>query len=178
MDTALILDGLLVVLLVATITYCALLYRRLGQLRKAQSELPRMIADFNQATERAENGIAGLKQTARETGQALQERIDSARTLVEDLRFLAEQGGRLADRLEDGIRGARANVSEPAVAPAAASSAGGSTRAAPSPSKVEGGERAPQEAKAGAKTARRAMREPSNREEAEEELLRVLREGR
>lgn len=177
MDTGLILDGLLAILLVATIIYCALLYRRLGQLRKGQSELPGMVAEFNQATERAAAGIAGLKQTAQETGQALQERIDAAQSLADDLRFLAEQGERLADRLEGSIRGARANGWEPARTSPGKSAAETDRGAAPA-FESKSDERTPQAAVIGLKSARPGMREPSSRNEAEEELLRVLREGR
>ena len=44
----LILDGLVIVLLVATIVYCALLNRRLGAMRRNEDELQLLIASFKQ----------------------------------------------------------------------------------------------------------------------------------
>ena len=97
------LDILVAVLLVVTIGYAVVLNRRLSALRKDNGELERMAQVFTEATSRAEDGIARLKQTSDD----LQDRMAAAQALADDLRFLIERGGNTADRLEHRVRQAR-----------------------------------------------------------------------
>jgi hypothetical protein len=112
------LDVLMVSLLAACIVTTVILNRRLTGLRGDSAELEKLARMFQEATDRADHGVSGLKLSA----QSLQERIDQARSLVDDLQFLLERGGSLADRLEDGVRAAkRADVRpKPAQAPGGA----------------------------------------------------------
>ncbi len=103
MPWSLVLDALVAVLLAACIAAAVILERRLASLRADRSELEKLMRDFQDATDRAGHGVSGLKVSA----QALQERIDTARALAEDLQFLIERGGAAADRLENEIRAAR-----------------------------------------------------------------------
>lgn len=100
MTVALLLDSLIVLLLVATIAYCVILNRRLGELRGSQGEFVKLIESFNAATVRAEASISRLREVGEEKGAALDDRVETARALCDDLVFLVERGSRLADRLE------------------------------------------------------------------------------
>lgn len=114
-----ILDVTLVVLLGATIGYCVALHRRLGELRAAQSELPRLIDNFIEATRRAEAGIAGLKAASAATADEIGPKLGEAQVLREDLAFMIDHGGKLADRLEAAVRVARVEAQSRAAAPLA-----------------------------------------------------------
>ena len=102
-----VLDALIAILLTATIVWCVLLNRRLGDLRRHQNELSTLIADLNEATSRAEAGIAGLKHNAEVTGATLQNSIENARRLNDDLSYLSERSEQLVDRLDGSTRPAR-----------------------------------------------------------------------
>lgn len=103
MPFALILDIVIAVLLVATIAYAFVLNKRLAGLRRDKQELESLAATFGQATIRAEESIGKLKITA----SGLNEGIDRAQALRDDLAFLVERGGAAADQLEEAIRKAR-----------------------------------------------------------------------
>jgi hypothetical protein len=107
MNFASLLDILISVLLVTTIVWCVLLNRRLGGLRKNQSELATLIAELNLATSRAESGITVLKTNAEEAGASLQTSIDHAERLNDDLAYLSERGSRLVERLDEPTKRAR-----------------------------------------------------------------------
>ena len=103
MEFNLIFDALIAVLLVATIAYAAILNRKLGVLRDTKSEMAALIARFSESTERAGSGVESLKQEAGRSGEVLQNKVEAARGLVDDLGFLIEKGTRLAERLDGGI---------------------------------------------------------------------------
>lgn len=97
------LDLLLAVLLIITIAYAVSLNSRLGLLRRDKEELENLAATFANATLRAEEGVGKLKNTA----EQLQQRVDKAQSLRDDLVFLIDRGGSAADRLESTVRTAR-----------------------------------------------------------------------
>ena len=96
MPFSLILDIVVAVLLVATIAYAFLLNRRLAGLRRDKRELESLAATFGQATIRAEESIAKLKFTV----STLNDRVDRAEALRDDLAFLVDRGSRAADQLK------------------------------------------------------------------------------
>ncbi len=104
-DYGLILDGLIVVLLCATVVYAAALNRRIARLRDNRAELELAARAMADAALRADTAIKGLKQTAGSVGAAIQSDIDKARTLREELTFLVEAGEALAGRLEAAASG-------------------------------------------------------------------------
>jgi Domain of unknown function (DUF6468) len=103
MTWAVVLDVFLAVLLILSIATTAILSRRLSAMRGDRAELEQLARHFQDATSRADNGVNGLKVSV----QSLQERIDTARSLADDLEFLIERGGGLADRLEAEVRARR-----------------------------------------------------------------------
>ncbi|GEM_PF-1929412 len=107
MNLALILDGVLILLLVLSIGYSAMLHRRLGILRTAQGDMQEMILHFNQATQRAEAGISGLRGLGEEINRQVDPKLEDARVLRDDLQLLVERGERAAEQLEQSVSAAR-----------------------------------------------------------------------
>lgn len=107
MDLKLILDIVVVLLLIPTIVFAVILNNRLGVLRKNRDELARLIAHFNEATVRAESGIPRLRKAAEDAGKGLQDRVERANALRDDLAFLCERADETALKLEQTLRGAR-----------------------------------------------------------------------
>ena len=103
MPISLMLDILIAVLLVVTIVYAIILNRRLGNLRRDRQELEQLAKTFADATTRADESIGRLRATAEE----LQQRIDAAKSIGEDLAFMSDRGETLADRLEGAVRSNR-----------------------------------------------------------------------
>lgn len=91
------------VLLVITIGYAVVLNRKLGNLRRHKEDLERLAVTFSQSTARADESIQRLKGTT----DSLQNGIEKAQSLRDDLTFLIDRGALAADRLEAGVRGAR-----------------------------------------------------------------------
>jgi hypothetical protein len=163
----LLLDVIIIVLLVPTIVYAVILNTRLKQLRDNRDDLARLVAAFNDATARAESGIPKLRRAADEAGQSLQERVEKAQTLRDDLAFMTERADSMAGRLETSVRQARDEVrpaapppAAPQVAPARAPRA--APRVQPAPSMAEPAEPGLQDSA------------DDERSEAERELLRAL----
>ena len=114
MDYKLILDTVIILLLVATIGYAIMLNRQLRMLRRNREELAQLIGTFNDATLRAEAGVPKLRKAAEEAGQNLQEQVDRAMSLRDDLAFMVERAESTANRLERStpraVRGERSHA--------------------------------------------------------------------
>ncbi len=100
MNASLALDILIAGLLVVTIGYSGVLYRRLAHLRRSNSEMNRLVRKFSHSIERAQLGLLSLKSTGAELSSTLQERTDAARLAGDDLGILTDAGNHLADRLD------------------------------------------------------------------------------
>jgi hypothetical protein len=79
------------------------LNKKLGNLRRDTEALESLASTFGQATVRAEESIGKLRSNA----DNLQESIEKAQALRDDLAFLIDRGGSAADRLEETVRNAR-----------------------------------------------------------------------
>jgi Domain of unknown function (DUF6468) len=105
----LMLDGLLLLLLLGVLAVGLRLRVGVRQLRREVGDLERLIGALDAASSRSAAALAGLKRAA----ESAAEQLTSAQRLLDDLRFLTERGGQIADRLEDGIRGTRAAAAAP-----------------------------------------------------------------
>jgi len=183
----LLLDGVLALLLLATIFYCFTLNRRLGAIRDAGDQMKNSVGLFSTATEQAKAGIIALKVAAQDDGQKLQDAVNMARVMRDELAFLTESGDALATRLAGVRESGQANprppiaTTAPARAPALSGAGEGpSIPAAPTPSGREGRDAA--EVNAALEAARAAVAageqadEPDS--EAERQLLQALRQVR
>jgi hypothetical protein len=79
------LDLLLVVLLIAALGFCWRLERRLKGLRDSHADFAHAVADLDRAAQRAETGLAQLRQATDETVDLLASRIEKARELAAKL---------------------------------------------------------------------------------------------
>jgi uncharacterized phage infection (PIP) family protein YhgE len=106
-----ILNLLVIALLIPTIIFAVILNRRLSALRKSRDELAKVVANFNDATLRAEAGIPKLKKATNEASMALKDRVEKAQSLRDDLAFMIERAEEMASKLETGVRVARSEAS-------------------------------------------------------------------
>ena len=100
-DFTLVFDAMIIVLLVITIIYAIILNRRLEAFRNAKDEIQAVVTEFSGAMAQAEQGMATLKEVADVGGDALQNAVERATRLADDLAFLKDKGDATADRLED-----------------------------------------------------------------------------
>ena len=100
MTLGLLADGVLAILLLVTIGYCALVHKRLGAIRKAESAMRGLADDLNTATARAESGLNQLRATAAEAAEGFDPLMREARSLAGDLDMLCHRARKLADRLD------------------------------------------------------------------------------
>lgn len=89
MTASLIMDGAVAVLLVATLGFCFVLNRRIGSLRRTSARMARLISEFDVSIEKARESVEALKQAAGVSGAELQERLDAASALRDELAFLS-----------------------------------------------------------------------------------------
>jgi hypothetical protein len=159
MTLNLALDIVIAVLLVATIGYALKLNARLMLMRKDREALEKLAATFNAAMQRAGESTVLLKRGADDMGHRLQK----AESLRDDLQFLIERGGAIADRLEQGVRAARPEAQSGPRGPRVAVNGNGA------PAGANGSGTAP-----GAQPLRAPAKVVSARTQAERDLLRVL----
>jgi len=97
----LLLEGIVSVLLAATIGYCAMLDRRLRAMRSGQDGLRDLIRDLSAATGQAADAIVRLREASNATGQQLSEQVTRGRSLADELALMLESGNAIADRLSN-----------------------------------------------------------------------------
>jgi hypothetical protein len=114
MNLSIVADLVVASLLVVTIFYAARLNRRLRVLRGDKAELQVLVQNLAVASQHAEAGIAALKAAAEDIGRRLEKKVEQAQSLREDLTYMVDRGGDVADRLEGSIRARR---DEPRVEP-------------------------------------------------------------
>ena len=159
MMPTIILDGLIAVLLLATIAYAWRLDRRLAALKQEKAALGELMADFTQAATRADQGLKALKAAAADMGRDVEGLVAKGQGLRDDLSFLIERGEPLADRLADSVR----TRSAPAPAPAPVQ---------PPPQRERPSRVGREEPRLSATASATSSREPRN--EIERELLKAL----
>jgi hypothetical protein len=111
----LMIESLVAVLLVLTITFCVVLNGRLKKLKADEQALKGTIAELITATEIAERAIAGLKMTVRDCDQNLSDRLRVGEALSRELTAKLEVGQEVLRHLAQIALAAR-----PGAAPVAA----------------------------------------------------------
>lgn len=101
MQTALIIDIVLVVLVGAGIFFAWRLQRALGQLQQNRAAMEGFIGTFVQSIARAEKAIAELHGTARTLSSDIEERMKKAAAMRDELSFLVDAADKVATRLTD-----------------------------------------------------------------------------
>ncbi len=102
------LNILMVALLVATIFYCWLLNKRIQVLQDSKSELASVLRHFDESTQRASESIVALQTASKKISENIQTRIDKANFMLDDLAFMIEKGGKLANQMEASVAVGRA----------------------------------------------------------------------
>jgi hypothetical protein len=97
------LEGLLTLLLAATLVYCVVLERRLASVRKGQEGLKKMIGDLNGAIANAGASLRALKSAAGEAAETLDDRLRRARALSDELSLITNSGERIAQRFDRAV---------------------------------------------------------------------------
>jgi hypothetical protein len=103
-------DAVVAVLLIATIGYSVVLNRRLSTVRSDRDKFEDVIRNLSAASQRAEAAVANLRTSADDLGKRLDKKIDEARRLSDDLVYMLERGGTIADRMADLIRTGRTGL--------------------------------------------------------------------
>jgi len=110
----LMIESLVAVLLLLTITFCISLNRRLKKLKADEQALKGTISELITATEIAERAIAGLKMTVRDCDQNLSERLRVGDALAGELSRQLDGGRQVLAQLAQITLAARTPLSAPA----------------------------------------------------------------
>ena len=110
----LVLDGAIILLLAVTIVFAARLSLSLKTFRDNRQAFEGLLRDLDARIGAAESTILGLRQAAQEGGQELQEKIDDAQNLHDELSLMTQAADNMARRLEQSASGGlRVNEQEP-----------------------------------------------------------------
>ena len=96
----LVLDGLVLVFLAATIFVAWKLSDSINVFRKTRKDMDKILQDLSRNIDKAELSITGLKSATRDAGRDLQSIVAEARALSDELQLMNDSGDNLASRLE------------------------------------------------------------------------------
>ena len=96
----LLIDCLMVGLLGATIFYCFKVNRRIRVLQDSREEFAKLITQFDDTTKKAQESIEDLQRMSARVTDSLNERLDKANFLADDLAFMIEKGNKVADKVD------------------------------------------------------------------------------
>jgi len=113
----LMIESLVAVLLLLTISFCIVLNRRLKKLKADEQALKGTISELITATEIAERAIAGLKMTVRDCDQNLSERLRVGEALAGELGRQLDGGRQVLAQLAQITLAARAPAPEASPVP-------------------------------------------------------------
>ena len=99
----LVLVGLLAIVLLHAIR----LERAVTALRRDRGALGEAVAGFDVSAREAQAGLGKLRYMTTEAGDEVASRVAAATALRDDLAYLMERGGQVADRLETLVRAGR-----------------------------------------------------------------------
>ncbi|MEM9469023.1 MAG: DUF6468 domain-containing protein [Pseudomonadota bacterium] len=99
-DIGLILDGVILVFLAVTIFYAARLTLFFKSFRASKESVEKLISDLSTMIDKAEQAIDKMHQQTGNADANLQNTINEASFLSDELRFINETGDNLAGRLE------------------------------------------------------------------------------
>lgn len=100
MNLMLSLDFIVIVLLIATISYAVALNRRLQKLDASKEELKVFLETFARSLDQAKTGVDHLKNVSYETTKELQNSIKESRALRDELSFFIDSGEKTISKFE------------------------------------------------------------------------------
>ena len=114
MSWTILADGIVAVLLIATLIYVRRLSVRLEAIRAGRAEFEKLVADFTRTTDQASSHLHHFKAVSDGSLQDLQARIERSQGLTaefgklgDDLKLLTDRAEGAADRLDSAIGKAR-----------------------------------------------------------------------
>ena len=110
----LMIEGLVAVLLLLTISFCLVLNGRLKKLKADEQALKGTISELITATEIAERAIVGLKMTVRDCDENLSDRLRAGESLGSELARQIDGGRQILAQLAQITLAARSPHSPPA----------------------------------------------------------------
>ena len=93
------LDVVLIIMVGAGLVQAARLIGHLAGLRQGRLDMERFVHEFNSTVIRAETGIKGLRQAARDSGDDLEKLVGKAVMVRDELQFIVESADLIAERL-------------------------------------------------------------------------------
>jgi hypothetical protein len=96
----LILDIVILCVLAATIIHARRLSRQFSEMQQGRKTFEKLIESINQAAARADSATKSLREAAQQGGDRLQDKINTARGLADELEIIIQAGDSLAERLE------------------------------------------------------------------------------
>jgi methyl-accepting chemotaxis protein len=130
MSWSLIADGVVAVLLIATLNYVGRFSRQVAAIRDSRGEFEKLIRDLTKSTDQAASHLNQFKVAAEQVGKDLQARVDRVQgtatefsRIGDDLRLLTERAESATNRLESTIGRARQVAASAAPTPVAAAQA-------------------------------------------------------
>lgn len=126
MSWSLIADGVVAILLVATLIYVRRFSRQIEAIRSSRGEFEKLIADLTRSTDQAASHLHQFRSAAELVGKDLQARVERAQGMSadfgrigDDLKLLAERAESAANRLETAIGRSRQSTVTQSPSPAA-----------------------------------------------------------
>ena len=86
-----IIELIVALLLVVTISYCFVVNRKLAALRTDQTGLRQVVAELNRSTERAEKAIVEMRRTAHTVEGEMASHFEAARQVRDELKEQLDQ---------------------------------------------------------------------------------------
>lgn len=97
---SMVFEGLVSLLLAVMIFYSLRLNRQLTQMRQRETEMQRLIDQFNRAAAQAEGSVEKLRTVGTESERSLRACVDKAQSLRDDLMFMLDRGDAVAAKVE------------------------------------------------------------------------------
>jgi hypothetical protein len=101
--TDIILNSLVIILLSLTILFCWKLNKKIIELKSSKTDMLNLVKSFDTAIVKTNKSISDLKVMSANSTVELQNYLNKATELINDLSFMTETASKLADRLETGI---------------------------------------------------------------------------
>lgn len=94
------MDYVIILCFVVTIVYCWRVDKRVAAVRNIKAELVNLVRNFDDSIVRSEICIHELKNISSKANIDLQQRLDKAKQLSQELSFLSDHAGDIADKIE------------------------------------------------------------------------------
>ncbi|MBM3601407.1 MAG: hypothetical protein FJX35_24690 [Alphaproteobacteria bacterium] len=120
MTLSIAVELVVIVLLAVTIAYAVVINRRLGILRDTKAEMEKVLLSLDDSIKRAESSVKNLKSTAEQQMKVMQQPIQRAEAMRDELAFIVKRADELADRLTNSISASRAAAGDGVAKPSAA----------------------------------------------------------